>query len=83
MRMLNHDTDTRIDNLILLLTSQEAKELSAALSRLLATPDQPAHAHVLSDDPGQAPKEIALALYHAGQVEGLPARYQQLILTDK
>ena len=82
MRMLNHDTDARVDNLILLLTPKEAEELSAALTRLLAAPDTPVHAHVLSDDHGQAPKEIALALYRERQAEEFPERFQRLIQQD-
>ncbi len=82
MRLLNHDADAALDNLVLLLTQPEAAKLVVELQRLLATPEQTAHAHVLGEDDGQAHKEIALALYRPGQPDGLPERFQHLILTD-
>jgi len=83
MRLLNHDADAPLDNLVLLLTQSEAAKLVAELQRLLATPEQTGHAHVLGGEDGHVQKEIAVALYRPEQTDGFNERFRQLILTDR
>ena len=80
MRILNEDTDSKIDNLILLLSYEEATELRDALNNLLTRNDERCmHEHINSSDYS---KEITVALYDLNYLNEFSARLKKLIRED-
>lgn len=75
MRILDETRDNSVDRATLLLTRTEAQELLDSLQSLLAD-GAGQHAHVPSED---YQKEIAIAIYDPGHVEGFNRRCQKLI----
>ena len=75
MRILDETRDNSVDRATLLLTRSEAQELLDSLQSLL-TDGKGQHAHVPSED---YLKEIAIAIYEPGNVEGFNQRCQKLI----
>jgi hypothetical protein len=76
MRILNETTDSPVDNILLLLTRQEATQIISYLGELLSgTPGD--HFHVESED---FQREITLALCEADDIETFSPRIKRLIL---
>jgi hypothetical protein len=75
MRMLDENRDNSVDQATLLLTRSEAQELLDSLQSLLAK-GQGQHAHVPSED---YQKELTIAIYEPGRVDGFNERCKKLI----
>jgi len=75
MRILDEKRDNSVDRATLLLTRSEAKELWDSLQSLLDD-GKGQHTHVPSED---YQKEITIAIYDPGNIEGFNQRCQKLI----
>jgi len=75
MRILDEGRDQAVERAMLLLTRSEAAELVGSL-QLLLDDGAGRHEHVLSDN---ARKEIGVAIYETGCVDGFGERCQRLI----
>jgi hypothetical protein len=79
MRILDDETDKKLDTISLFLTMSEAKQLHSYLQELIENPKKQ-HIHMSSDD---YQKEITLCVYNENSLEGLHERGKKLILTDE
>lgn len=78
MRLLNEDSDIKVDRLTLYLTREEALQLKSDLDQLLVTPHKN-HAHISSKD---RIKELTVCVYDETNLEGFSARSKKLIRDD-
>ena len=78
MRMLNEDTDSKLDRVTVYLTNSEVKELIESLRQLLEKPSHNHH-HVYSDD---YRKELTICLYGVNRLSGFDERSRKLISED-
>ena len=78
MRILDQKNDIPLKRVLILLTPEEAKELSDTLKQLLVQPDQ--HFHVPDAD---FEREITLAIYTPSNLQSLRERIQLLVEQDK
>jgi len=76
MRLLNQDTDESIENLLILLTPEEAMELKDDLEQLMSQGISQNHAH-LSDSDFQ--REITIAIYRSDNYHHFDERIKRLI----
>jgi hypothetical protein len=79
MRILNQDTDKSVENLLILLTSEEAIEFRDMLDQLISrnkNQDQ-AHEHLTDSEYN---REITIAIYKPNDYHLFDERTQQLIL---
>ena len=75
MRLLNDQSDKKLDNVTIFLTREEAKQLTSYLNHLLnKSNDQ--HAHLSNDD---FQKEITICLYDKKDLSHLHPRARKLI----
>ena len=77
MRILDHDHDRSLNNVILYLTQEEAAEFSSTLISLLASNTVADHGHISSKD---YKKEITICSYDMNNLEGFDERSKKLIL---
>lgn len=80
MRILNQDTDSSINEIILYLTAQEAKDLMSALKDVMESSKAANHVHVSSEDFN---KEITVCVYDPDQLSDFDKRSQRLITEDR
>lgn len=81
MRILDTDTDKTLNNILLMLTPAEAKELRDSLDDILATPkNKHRHEHI---DNIEYTKELTVEIYYSDDVSGYAQRIQQLIREDR
>ena len=78
MRLLNEDSDMKLDRLTLYLTHEEARQLKSDLDQLLENP-QTNHTHISSQD---RTKELTVCVYDETKLEGFSARSKKLIRED-
>lgn len=79
MRILDNDTDKKIDNITLCLTRAEASELKDTLEDLLKS-SKGNHGHVTDYESN---KEITLCIYDQKNLdESFPERIKKLITED-
>ena len=76
MRILNQDTDKSIENLLILLTPEEAVELKGILDQLILRNNNHDHEH-LNDSDFQ--REITIAIYKSDNYDFFDDRIKQLI----
>ena len=79
MRILNDDTDEKLDRLTLYLTRSEAEELKGSLEDLLKHPDHN-HSHTPSED---YQKEVTVCIYDIQKLSEFDERSKKIILQDK
>ena len=81
MRILNLDNDTKVDQVILYLTKDNAEELRDSIGCLLNDPKNN-HAHIYSEDYN---KEITVCIYDLEELDeyGFNKRSKKIILEDK
>ena len=79
MRILNQDSDSKIDEVTLYLTRSEAEDLRDSLDALIKTSSFRNHRHVSTADHA---KTITVCLYTPGEVDGFSERSKRLILND-
>lgn len=79
MRILNDETNRKLNNVSLFLTKEEALQLRSYLNQLLDNPKLQ-HAHLSSED---YQKEITICLYDAKNLNTLHARAKKLIEEDE
>lgn len=80
MKILDQNNDKSLDNILLLLTIEEAKEFRDQLERLLMEKAINDHGHI--NDLSYS-KEITVGLYEQGKIDGFNDRIKKLILDDK
>jgi len=78
MRILDEDSDKKINNVTLLLTKEEAIQLRADLNQLLANP-KIHHLHCSSEN---YQKEITVCLYDENNLQSFHPRIIKLITED-
>jgi hypothetical protein len=78
MRILNLDTNEKINQATIYLTNSEAKELKDSLDNLLKNNSH--HEHI-SDDSYQT--EITVCIYEKNNLEEFDIRSRKLILDDE
>lgn len=78
MRLLDEDTDKKINHVSVFLTRNEGMNLRNALTDLLDHPENH-HDHVSSED---YQKEITIAIYDQENLKGFDQRSRKLILED-
>lgn len=81
MRILNVDSDKSIDEVIVYLTLDEAKELRDKLEILISSPAEQ-HEHVM-DVSIEPMKELTIAVYIKENMGMFDARSRQLIEENK
>lgn len=79
MRILDEDTDSKLDHVTLYLTLDEARELLGALEDLLRAP-YANHHHLSTDD---YTKELTLCLYGPDLMAPFNERSKRLIEEDR
>lgn len=79
MRILDNESDKKLDNVSMFLTKEEAVQLRGYLNQLL---DNPAlqHSHLSSAD---YQKEITICLYTEDNLSTFDERSKNLILNDE
>lgn len=81
MRILNEDNDKVVNNVLLLLTKQEAIQFVSDLNDLINDDDMDNHHHINNDDYS---KEITIALYDENNISDFfSERCKKLIQYDK
>ena len=79
MRILDDDSNKKLDRISLFLTKNEALHLIGYLEQLIASKKSD-HSHLMSED---YQKEVTLCLYEPTKVENFHPRIQKLILYDE
>lgn len=79
MRILDDESDKKLDNVSIFLTKEEAVQLRGYLNQLLDNPKLQ-HSHLSSAD---YQKEITVCLYDEKNLENLNQRSIKLIKEDK
>jgi hypothetical protein len=79
LRILDEDSDKRIDNVCIFLTKDEAVELRDDLNQLLDNPKLH-HTHLSNAD---YQKEITICLYNEKDLQGFHPRAIKLIKEDE
>jgi hypothetical protein len=79
MRILDEDSDRKVDRVTILLTRDEAEQLQRAVTNVL-TDKAYDHDHVIPEDPQ---KEIIIAIYDDADLSSFNERCQRLILKDE
>ncbi len=79
MRILDHESDKKLDDISLFLTREEAIQLRGYLNQLLDNPKLQ-HSHLSSSD---YQKEITVCLYDEKNIEGFNQRAKKLISDDQ
>jgi hypothetical protein len=79
MRILNEDTNEKIDRILLLLTVNEANELSSSLHDIIDTPANN-HTHIPSED---YKKEVTVCIYGTEIANKFSERISMLIKDDR
>lgn len=79
MRLLDGDSDKKLDEVFLYLTKSEAKEMMGALKGLLQNPIGN-HSHISNEDYN---KEITVCIYDTKMLDGFSERSKTLILKDE
>lgn len=79
MRLLDGDSDQKLDEVSLYLTKPEAKELMDSLKGLLQNPIGN-HSHISDED---YKKEITVCIYDEKLLDGFSERSKNLILKDE
>lgn len=79
MRILNLDTDKTIDNVLILLTYQEACEVKDDLERLVSSNQQMNHSHI-SD--AELKREITFSIYNKENMDKYQERIKRLIIQE-
>ena len=79
MRILDEESNKKLDCVSVFLTKTEAIQLRGYLNQLLSNPTMQ-HAHLLSED---FQKEITICLYDIKNLEGFNTRSIKLINEDR
>ena len=79
MRILDDESDKKLDTVSIFLTKNEARQLVAYLNALLQNP-QLHHQHLSSDD---YKKEVTVCVYDEKKLEGFHQRAIKLIEKDE
>jgi hypothetical protein len=81
MRMLDEETDKKLNNVLLMLTVEEAKQVISYLNQLInkKTPSCD-HFHISSDD---YQKEVTICLYEDNKYDNFSERIKKLIMQDE
>lgn len=79
MRILDNDSNKKIDDITLYLKKRELIQLRSYIDQLLEDP-QLQHSHLSSSD---YQKEITLCIYDEENLEGFNERSKKLILDDE
>lgn len=79
MRILDDDSDKKLDTISIFLTKDEALQFQSYLDQLLKNPKLQ-HSHLSSTD---YQKEITICLYDEQTLEGFSERSKRLILKDE
>ncbi len=80
MRILNEDSNKSMQNVLLLLTVQEASELRDDLERLISQKIFNDHSHINDSD---YEHELTIALYNPDNIEEFNERTKKLISHDE
>ena len=80
MRILNQDDNKAVNNVLILLTMEEAAELKDDLERLLSK--KITNDHSLINDL-EYEHELSISLYDENNIEGFDDRTKKLILQDE
>jgi hypothetical protein len=80
MRIYNVDTDTKVNEIILYLTPDEAKEMKYALEQVISDSKKHHHKHI-SDS--EYKTEITVCIYKEDNLSTFDERSKKLILNDE
>ncbi|NMB95391.1 MAG: hypothetical protein GYA02_02085 [Clostridiaceae bacterium] len=80
MRILNQDDNKAVNNVLILLTMEEAAELKDDLERLLSKKITNDHSHI---NDLEYEHELSISLYDENNIEGFDDRTKKLILQDE
>lgn len=78
MRILNNDTDKKIDQVTLFLNAAELRQLIGYAKQLIEKPSED-HFHLSSED---YQKEITICIYNPDTVQNFDSRSQKLLNED-
>lgn len=79
MRILDNETDKKLDSVMLFLTRTELQQLLGYATQLLEKPSCD-HCHLTNDD---YQKEITICIYEPGKANNFDKRTQKLIECDE
>ena len=79
MRILDDESDKKLDNVSIFLTKEEAVQLRGYLNQLISNPALQ-HSHLSSAD---YKKEITVCIYKEDNLSSFDERSKKLILHDK
>ncbi len=79
MRILNDESDKKLDAVSVFLTKQEVKQLIGYLTQLIENPKLQ-HMHLSSED---YQKEITICMYDGEDLSGFSQRAKKLISADE
>ena len=79
MRILDQESDKKLDNIIIFFTKEEAIQLKSYLNQLLDKPELH-HSHLSSAD---YQKEITVCVYREDNISSFDDRSKKLILHDE
>ena len=78
MRILDENSDKKLDRVILYLTEDEAKEMKESLEFLLC--EQHQHSHISSES---FDKEVTISIYKNENLSSFDERSRKLIIYDE
>lgn len=79
MRLLNNDSNKKMDDITILLTHEEICELRDAINEILESEQTGYHSHI---NDATYTKEITIAIYNDENVKYFNERCQTLIMED-
>jgi hypothetical protein len=82
MRIYDSDSDKKINNVTLYLTSEQAEEMKDSLEQLINTKRKHQHEHIPDRD-NDFKREITICLYREDDLSGFDERSKILILDDE
>ncbi|TKG92988.1 hypothetical protein EYV94_18630 [Puteibacter caeruleilacunae] len=80
MRLFDQEKETLINDLLILLTIDEALELKCELERLIQQQKTDDHGHINNED---YTKEITVSVYDPNNIDNFSRRIKNLIIDDK
>ena len=82
MRIYDSDSDKKINNVILYLTPDEAREMKNFLDLLLSNNEKHHHEHI-PDRENDFKREITVCIYEKENLSSFDERSKKLILNDE
>ena len=80
MRILNDESDKKVNKVILYLTPDEAQEMKHALEQVISDSKKYHHKHILDSE---YKREITVCIYKEDNLSSFDERSKKLILNDE